>query len=61
MTKRNIGIALVVVGVLLVLASLLADTIGLGAQPEVFGWRQILGAVVGAAVGIGGAVLLFRK
>jgi hypothetical protein len=61
MTKRNIGIALIVVGALLVLASLLADTIGLGAQPEVFGWRQILGAVVGAAVGIGGAVLLFRK
>ncbi len=61
MSKRNIGIALIVVGVVLVLVSLLADAIGLGAQPGIIGWKQILGAAVGAAAAIGGMVLLLRK
>ncbi len=61
MAKRNLGILMIVAGVLLILASLLADTIGLGAQPGIIGWKQILGAVIGAAVGIGGIILLGRK
>jgi hypothetical protein len=61
MTKRNIGIAMIVIGVLLFLVSLLADVVGVGAQPGIIGWKQILGAVIGAAVGIGGVVLFLRK
>ena len=61
MSKRTLGMALIVVGVIIILVSLLADTIGLGAQPDIIGWRQILGAVIGAALGIGGVVLLIRK
>ena len=61
MSKRTLGIVLIIVGVLIVLASLLADTIGIGSQPSVFGWRQILGAVIGAAVGIAGVVLAGRR
>jgi hypothetical protein len=58
MSKRNIGISMIAAGVLLILVSLLADTIGLGANTAVIGWKQILGAVVGAAAGIGGFFLM---
>jgi hypothetical protein len=39
----------IVVGALLVLISLFADQMGLGRSPG-FGWRQILGIVIGALV-----------
>jgi len=61
MSKRNLGIALIVVGVLVILISLLADTLGVGSQPAIFGWKQILGAVVGAAIGIGGFFFMRQK
>jgi hypothetical protein len=61
MSKRNIGISMIAAGVLLILVSLLADTIGLGANTAVIGWKQILGAVVGAAAGIGGFFLMRRN
>jgi hypothetical protein len=61
MSKRNWGIILIVAGIVVILIALLADVIGLGAQPDIIGWRQILGAVIGAAIGIGGVVLLVRK
>jgi hypothetical protein len=40
---------IVVVGVLLVLVSLFADALGVGANPG-FGWKQIGGGVVGVAL-----------
>ncbi len=61
MSKRNIGIAMIAAGVLLILVSLLADAIGLGANTAVIGWKQILGAVVGAALGIGGFFFVRQK
>ncbi|MFN2300130.1 MAG: hypothetical protein ACK2UB_14890 [Anaerolineales bacterium] len=61
MSKRNWGIILIVAGIVVILIALLADVIGLGAHPDIIGWRQILGAVIGAALGIGGVVLLVRK
>jgi hypothetical protein len=57
MSKRTLGIVMIAAGALLILVSLLADTIGIGAEPGIIGWKQILGAVAGAAVGIGGIVL----
>jgi cytochrome c biogenesis protein CcdA len=49
MSKRNIGIVLIVVGVLAVIVSLGADAMGLGAAPGL-GWKQALGAVVGMLI-----------
>jgi uncharacterized membrane protein len=40
---------MLVVGVVLALASILADRIGLGAMPG-FGWKQTLGLLVGLAL-----------
>ncbi len=44
----------IIVGALLVLISLFADQMGLGRSPG-FGWRQILGVVVGALVMLDGS------
>lgn len=52
---KQLGIALVVLGLLVVVVSLAADAIGLGAEPATIGWKQQLGALAGlivAAVGI---------
>jgi len=50
----------IVVGALLVLISLFADQMGLGRSPG-FGWRQILGVVVGALVILAGGYLWWRQ
>ena len=60
MSKRTIGFVLVFVGVVILVVSLGADILGLGNVPG-FGWKQILGAVVGAVVTLGGVWLGFRK
>ena len=49
MSKRTIGILIIVVGVLLVVASLAADLIGIGSGGGL-GWKQLLGAGVGVLV-----------
>jgi hypothetical protein len=46
MSKKTLGIVLVVVGVIVVIASLGADAFGFGGSPGL-GWKQALGAVVG--------------
>jgi uncharacterized membrane protein len=50
----------IVVGALLVLISLFADPLGLGRSPG-FGWKQILGVVVGALVILAGVYLWWRQ
>ena len=47
-------------GVFLVLISLFADQMGLGRSPG-FGWRQILGVVVGALVILAGFIPVRRS
>ena len=60
MTTRTLGIFLIGVGALVVLASALADPLGIGEETG-FGWKQILGVVVGAA-GVGaGSFLITRR
>jgi len=49
MSNRTIGILIIVVGVLLVVASLAADLIGIGSGGGL-GWKQLLGAGVGVLV-----------
>jgi hypothetical protein len=50
---------LMIVGVLIVLLSALADPLGLGRSPG-FGWRQTLGVIVGALVILAGLYLRRR-
>jgi uncharacterized membrane protein YccC len=48
------------VGMVILLASALADVIGLGGQPLVFGYKQVAGSAVGAVVAVVGVVLYWR-
>ncbi len=60
MSKKNIGIAVIVLGVALVTVSLAADLIGLGVAPVV-GWKQMLGAAIGVIAALGGVWLMLQK
>ncbi len=58
--KKTIGIVLLVVGIVVLLLSLVADPIGIGVRPG-FGSYQIVGAIVGAIVTVVGLVLTLKK
>ena len=60
MNNKQLGIALLVIGVIILLLSLLANSIGIGGAPG-FGYKQIAGTVVGAILAIVGYVLFSRK
>jgi hypothetical protein len=49
MPRRGWALGVFVVGVLLALVSLFADSLGIGGEPG-FGWKQTLGLVVGVAL-----------
>ena len=53
MSNKTLGLILVVGGLLLALVSLAADPVGLGDYPG-FGWKQVLGTLVGAAAAVAG-------
>ena len=53
MSKRTLGIALIILGLLLAIVSLAADALGIGNGAGI-GWKQILGAVIGVLVALGG-------
>lgn len=60
MTTRTLGIVLIGAGALVALASALADPLGIG-EGSGFGWKQIVGVVVGVA-GVGaGSFLIARR
>jgi len=61
MSNRYIGIAMIFIGVLFLLVSLLADVLGVGLHPEVIGWKQILGAAAGVGLCLVGIYFLRRK
>jgi len=54
MSKRTLGILLIILGVLLAIGSLAADAFGIGNGAGI-GWKQILGAVIGVLIAAGGA------
>lgn len=60
MNMKVIAVILLVVGVALLLLSVLADVVGIGGVPTVFGYKQIAGSAVGAIIAIVGAVLYWR-
>ncbi len=56
MTKKSIGMLAAIIGVLLLLASVTLDHIGLGQNPG-FGLLQIAGSVLGLVVAVLGTFL----
>ena len=58
--KKTIGIALLAAGALVLIGSLAADAIGIGGAAG-FGYKQIIGAVVGVIAAAVGFVLYSRK
>ena len=54
------GIVLLVLGLLVLLVSVVADPIDLGASPR-FGYRQIIGTVAGGIAAVVGLILVLRK
>lgn len=55
---RILAIAFIVIGAILALASALADQLGLGAPDSTFGWKQLLGLVLGIILVVAGIILL---
>lgn len=49
MQKKGSSIILIGVGIIILLVSLLADVLGIGGYPGI-GFKQIIGAVVGAVI-----------
>jgi len=46
---RILAVAVAVIGAVLLILSLLADTVGIGEAPKFFGWKQV-GGIVGGTV-----------
>ncbi len=61
MAKKTLSTAVLVVGIVILLASLFADSIGIGRSPA-FGFNQALVSVVGFAVtGVGIFLMIEAK
>ena len=58
--QKTIGIVLLVVGAVVLIGSLAADAIGIGGVAG-FGYKQIIGAVVGVIAAVVGYVLYSKK
>lgn len=54
---RSVAIGLLVVGIVVLLVSALADVLGIGGSPNVLGYRQLSGIAVGAVLAVVGAIL----
>jgi hypothetical protein len=59
-SRKTAGIALLVIGIIVLVLSLFADTLGLGGSNSVFGPYQIAGIIIGAIVVVVGLVLTLR-
>ena len=51
---RWIAIGLIVTGALILAVSLFADAFGIGASGSDFGWKQLIGTMLGAGICLGG-------
>ncbi len=57
---RWVAVALFVIGLALLIVALFADAFGLGASESGFGWKQLIGTIVGAGLCVGGALGWWR-
>ena len=55
---RILAIAFIAIGVILAAVSALADQVGVGAPTSTFGWKQLLGLVLGIVLVVAGIILL---
>lgn len=58
---KKIGPIAIAIGVIIVLVAALADPIGIGAEDSGFGWKQVVGVIVGALVAIAGIAISMRS
>jgi hypothetical protein len=58
--NKGLGIVVLVVGLVVLLGSVLADIVGLGSSPLVFGYRQLAGSAAGLVLVVIGAALYWR-
>ncbi len=58
--QKMVGIALLIVGIIALVVGLFADSLGIGGVPGL-GYKQIVAAVVGVVLAIGGFVMMTRK
>ena len=59
--RRRLGVALLLLGGVILIVSAGADVMGLGKAATAFGLKQIAGSVVGAAVAVVGAFLILLR
>ena len=60
MSKRNLGLVVVGIGVVLLFLSAAADVIGLGADTSGgFGTRQIIGTIAGVVLVVAGLAMAY--
>ena len=57
---KTIGIILLVIGVVILVLSLVADIVGFGSSLS-FGYKQIIGIIVGTIMTIAGLILMIKK
>jgi hypothetical protein len=57
MDRKLLPALVAIVGVLIIVVSALAEPLGLGSEGGKFGWKQILGIVIGALVVAAGMIL----
>ena len=60
MSRKIVSNILIVLGLITIIVSLAADSLGLGNQP-VFGWKQILGTGLGIVLALAGIWMRWRK
>ena len=60
MDRKRVGGIVVAVGVVLLVISALAEPIGLG-DGGGFGWKQVTGVIIGAAVAVFGLALMYLR
>ena len=58
--RKTVGIIVLVVGIVILLLSVLADVFGLGGPAPGFGPRQIAGTIVGAVIAVVGLILTLK-
>jgi len=55
MSKKPLAVILLLIGLVVLVLSVAADTVGLGPNPG-FGWKQIVGAVIGVLIALSGVI-----
>jgi hypothetical protein len=58
MSTRGLGAIVATAGAVVLVLSVFADPLGIGGTDD-FGWKQVLGTVVGVVALVGGVVLMY--